>query len=94
MARGGPRANSGGARPGAGRPTSAILDYRREMQRRATEVASEDDVDAILRTAIGQAREGDNAARMWLTPFLFGKVADELKLSGDEESPLHIIVDG
>ncbi|MGI8422987.1 MAG: hypothetical protein ACR2NO_02525 [Chloroflexota bacterium] len=80
MPRGGPRRNSGGRRPGAGRPPSPVLDYRREMQARLQEIVSPADVDAIVKKAVEQAAQGDHNARAWLAPYILGKPPEDVRL--------------
>ena len=63
MARGGPRPHSGGARAGAGRPTSEVADYRRQMQDELRAAVTTEDLRAIVTKAVAQAKEGDDRAR-------------------------------
>ena len=82
MPKGGPRPNSGGARPGAGRKSDETRQYQEAMRRAFEEAVTPEAWRAIIATAIEQAKQGDDRARAWLSPWIVGKVPDEVRHSG------------
>lgn len=73
---------SGGSRPGAGRKSGSTDTYQRTMRGRFEAAVTEQDWDDVIRVALARAKSGDGHARDWLTPWVVGKMPDELHVSG------------
>ena len=82
MPRGGPRPNSGGARPGAGRKSSETKVYQETMRARFEACVSVADWDQAIRALLEDAKGGSVAAFRELVPWVVGKVPDELRHTG------------
>jgi hypothetical protein len=85
MPRGGPRPNSGGARPGAGRPKASVVAYQASRRDQLQALVTDKDWEAIVMRAVNDAKNGDYVARTWLTPYVAGKVPDELTLHASHQ---------
>ena len=93
MPRGGPRPNSGGARPGAGRKAKTTVAYQTTMRQVVLDAVTPDDWRAVALVALGQARDGSKDARDWLSSWVMGKVPDQLEVSGPEGGALRIVIE-
>jgi hypothetical protein len=68
----------GGARPGAGRPKASVVAYQASRRDQLQAFVTDADWEAIVSRAVEDAKTGDYVARQWLTPYVAGKVPDEL----------------
>lgn len=69
-----------------------VEEYRAKMQRLLMETVDEVAATAIVLTAIRAATEGDSDARKWLGPYVFGTPPKEVRLTGDADAPLRVMV--
>lgn len=70
----------GGWRPGAGRKraeTKALQATRRDQLQA---IVTDADWAQIVKKAVEDAKTGDYVARSWLTPYVAGKVPDEVNV--------------
>lgn len=90
MPRGGPRPNSGGARPGAGRKKPETVDYQGAMRAAFEARVTPERWQRVIDTAIEQAEQGNKDARAWLTPWVVGAEPKEVKheVSGPGGGPI------
>jgi len=79
---GGARPNTGGKRPGAGRPTKTTESYQAQMRGVFADVVRQRDWEIVVRSALARAQAGDPKAREWLGQWIVGKVPDEVNHEG------------
>ena len=70
----------GGSRPGAGRKKAETKDAQEARRDTFLRVVTDADWEEVVRNALEQAKKGDPIARQWMTPYVAGKVPDELKV--------------
>jgi len=70
----------GGFRPGAGRKKAATVAYQATRRDQLQVLVTDPDWEAIVRRAVEDAKNGDYVARQWLTPYVAGKVPEEVNV--------------
>lgn len=82
----------GGHRPGSGRKKLETKVYQATRRDQLQAVVTDEDWEQIVRKAVEDAKTGDYVARSWLTPYVAGKVPEEIVHKGDTDDPLEIII--
>lgn len=88
MPRGGPRPNSGGARPGAGRKSKSTAEQQQSNLGIALATAGPDEVHGMVVSMIAEAQRGNVRAFLALVPYLFGSPAQRHELTGERGGPI------
>lgn len=81
----------GGRRPGAGRKSSETVEIQESRRGTFLRVVTDERWQKIVEKAAEQAESGDPIARQWMTPYVAGKVPDELKLRQDGKVVVEVV---
>ncbi len=84
----GPR---GGVRPGAGRPTNALMAYQTNMRELIRLCIDENEVREVIASIIDQAKKGNPVAIGFFIKYVFGTPPDEVKMKIDIETRIRMI---
>lgn len=78
---GGARANSGGARPGAGRKKVSTEEQQAKNRDIVLTAVTEEDLLKMTQVAMSRAMAGDSESRKWISSYVLGNPSDKLDVN-------------
>lgn len=80
----------GGARPGAGRPKGSGMGEQisKKMRRKFADYVSEEQIEAIMASAVADAMDGKTEMAKFVLDQVFGKATQRQEHSGADGQPL------
>ncbi len=90
MPRGGARPNSGGKRPGAGRPRKEVKDWQSANLTIFRSVFTPEDVRLIAGSIKADMAIGNTDARKLALAYIIGAAPKEVTVLGDSEAPVEV----